>query len=94
MYDSDIIKNSILLNKEIIKLPFGKKDQIVELDYNIWEVYKSALAGKKITLEKKKIKYRIEKNKEKWESWEEWCQKVVWYCNRRGAYIYNCEGVN
>ena len=34
--------------------------------------------------------YVIDKTSETWESWEEWCRKVVWWCNKKGAYLYDC----
>ncbi len=87
--DPLLIEETIGLNKELIKLPFQNKNKVLELNYNLWELYKSILSGKDIKLNKGKKKYKIDKTKETWNSWEEWCQKVVWYGNKKGAYIYN-----
>jgi radical SAM superfamily enzyme YgiQ (UPF0313 family) len=92
-FDEDLLKEMILFNKSIIKLPLQDKDSIIELDYNIWEFYKSILSSKEINLNKDKFTYLIDKSSEKWSTWEEWCEKVVWWCNKRGAYIYNCKNI-
>ena len=36
------------------------------------------------------FEYSIDRTSEKWDSWEEWCEKVVWWCNKKGAYLYEC----
>ncbi len=89
-YEEKLIKDAIVLNKNLIKLPLQKQDAIIELKYNIWEIYKANLTGKNIELKEEKIKYKIDKTTQQWESWEEWCQKVIWYGNKRGAYLYDC----
>jgi hypothetical protein len=37
-----------------------------------------------------KFEHVIDRTSEIWNSWEEWCEKVVWWGNKKGAYLYNC----
>ena len=41
-----------------------------------------------ISIENKPIKYIIEKSKEQYHSWDDWYREVVWYGNKKGAYLY------
>ena len=84
-----ILHDSIALNQNLIKLPFQDKDLKLCLSYNIWDVYHSAVRGIDIPLKRGKFCYKIDRTSNKWSSWEEWCQKVVWYGNKKGAYSYN-----
>lgn len=89
--DSLIIQDSINLNKNLIKLPFNKTNLTIKLNNNIWETYKGHLVGKNMPIERGDYKYGINRTDEQWGSWDEWCQKVVWYGNKKGDYLYSCK---
>lgn len=89
-----LLHESIVLNKELIKLPFQEKDLDVVFNYNIWEVYRSALIGADTPLKKSVFRYHIDRTSVKWPSWGDWCKEVVWYGNKKGAYIYNCSALS
>jgi len=93
-FDSLVIDEAISLNKDLIKSPFQKKDLNLKLKYNLWEVYRGALTGETVPLEKGDNKYVINRTTESWNSWKEWCQKVVWYGHKKGGYIYSCTPLN
>jgi len=85
-----IIDQSVCLNKQLIKTPNQKSNSVICLDYNIWDVYDDIMKGKDPNFLSGKYEYVIDKTTEKWETWEDWCEKVVWWCNKKGAYLYNC----
>ena len=80
----------ILLNKSLIKLPNQTQDIEVKLNSNILDVYTQTLLGKPSTLKKGNFKYYVDRTTETWNSWEDWCEKVVWWSNKKGAYLYDC----
>ncbi len=88
-----LLHETILLNRNLIKLPFQKKDGSLELSYNIWEVYRAVLTGKSVPIEQGKYRYLIYQSSLAWSSWEDWCKEVIWYGNKKGAYLYNCEQI-
>lgn len=90
---SKLLSNAISFNKSLIKLPFVKNDLDISLNYNIFEVYQGVLNGSEVPLEKGTFKYKINRTKNKWESWEEWFKEVVWYGTKRGAYLYDCKRI-
>lgn len=87
-FDEYLLYECFTLNKHLIKLPFQTDDVHLKLNYNIWDFYRAVILGKKIELDQGPHDYFIDKTSERWTSWEEWCQRVVWFGNRRGAYLY------
>ncbi|NQT46479.1 MAG: radical SAM protein [Candidatus Omnitrophica bacterium] len=84
-----LLHESILLNRELIKLPFQEDDRDIHLSYNIWDVYRAFLKGADTPLKEGDYSYKIDRTSSKWSSWEEWCREVIWYGNKRGVYLYN-----
>ncbi len=87
----DIIDQAVFLNKSLIKLPNQNKDENIVLKYNIWEEYDGVMKGKDIDFASGEFHYTIDKTTDTWKSWDEWCEKVVWWCNKKGAYLYSCK---
>ncbi len=98
-FNPEILDDAILLNKSLLKVPFQTEDLYLYLKYNIWEIYKAVLTGREVRLEKDLFEYFIDRKTKtnhantncRWDSWEEWCEKMVWWGNRRGAYLYECK---
>lgn len=84
----NILQDAIVLNQNLIKLPFQNKDINLKLSYNIWDVYQAGLIGDNVSIKKGEYHYEIDRTSAKWSSWEDWCREVVWYGYKRGAYLY------
>ena len=85
---SQLLSEAVLLNRLLFKLPFQTEDLDLELSHNLWEFYQGAIRGTKIPLEEKPCHYHIDRTREKWSSWEDWYREVIWYGNKKGAYLY------
>ena len=83
-----IILDALTLNKALIKLPFQTNDLELNLTYNVWDLYRGILLGKITEIQSGNYHYTIDRTKEKWETWDDWYEKMVWWGNRRGAYLY------
>ena len=84
------VREAISMNQKLLKLPFNKEDLVLRTQYNIWEAYRSGLTKENIPIKKGSYEYVIDRKSEGWDSWEEWCEKVVWWKNKNGAYLYSC----
>ena len=85
---NEAVLNAIILNQALIKIPFQTEDLEIPLSFNIWDFYKAILRGKQIPLEHAPRTEIIDRTSEQWSNWDEWYQKMVWWGNRRGAYLY------
>lgn len=83
-----LLSDSIKLNSALIKQPFQTKDLSVDLSFNIWEFYLSVPRGHGVTLIEKPNTVRIDRTTSRWTNWDDWCREVVWYGNKKGAYLY------
>ena len=88
-----LLREAIQLNQNLIKLPFQTEDLDFTLSYNVWEIYQGVLTSRPVVPENKLLRYRIDRTSEVWSSWSDWCREVIWYGNKRGAYLYGNERV-
>jgi len=89
-----VIEDAADLNAALIKLPNQDSDESINLGHNVWDVYNSILNGKEEDIIAGDFIYRIDKTSDTWSDWPEWCEKVVWWGNKKGAYLYNCTGLD
>jgi len=83
-----IIQEASILNKEFLKLPFQTSDKDIKLSYNIFEYYRKTVDGVECLLEEKPETLTINKTTEVWNTIEDYCREVIWYGNKKGAYLY------
>lgn len=82
------VHEAIELNRSLVKIPFQTRDLELTFTHNIWEFYRSAILGTEVILQNKRSRYHIDRTHEHWDSWDDWCRKVVWWGNKKGAYLY------
>ncbi len=83
-----IIHEAGELNKILLKRPFQTEDTTFTGKYNIWEFYQGILRGEEIPVEEKEIVYNIDRTTLKYDNWDDYCREVIWYGNKKGAYLY------
>lgn len=86
--DPRVIADAIHLNRSLLKIPFQTEDLHLKLGYNVWQFYRSVLLGKVVALEKKRSQYHVNRTTDRWSTWDDWCRRVIWYGNKKGAYLY------
>jgi hypothetical protein len=84
----ELLSDCIRLNRALIKLPQQDTDISLPVSHNIWEYYGSILCGLPLDLKREQCEYRIDRTSESWNSWEDWCRRVIWWGNKKGAYLY------
>jgi len=82
------LKDAITINRALLKLPFQQYDIRIDLNYDIMSFYKTYLEEGKATLEKIPTSYTIPRSKAVYTDWPTWYKEVVWYGNKKGAYLY------
>lgn len=86
---ADLLSQAIHLNHALIKLPFQTTNIELAQSYNLWDFYRSIVQGNDLALEQKPMKYLIDRTSQTWNTWDDWCREVVWYGNKKGAYLYS-----
>ena len=86
-----LLRDAVELNRRLMKVPFQTEDLELELSYNVWEFYRAVLRGLPRVLEHRPSRYHIERTSRRWTSWDDWCREVIWWGNKKGAYLYGNE---
>ena len=82
-----LLQQATELNQHLLRLPFAPQDIEYQADFNLWELYQSALIAKDQDLVQAPVLYRIDCTSETWTDWNHWSQFVVWYGNKRADYL-------
>jgi len=82
------LREAVATNRQLVHQPFVGDDLELGLSYNIIEFYNNLREGKPATLEKRENKLLIERSKRTYDDLQKWCQEVVWWGNKKGAYLY------
>jgi radical SAM superfamily enzyme YgiQ (UPF0313 family) len=88
-----LLHEAVELNHNLIKLPFQTTDLEVGTSYNIWEFYRSILVGERVVLQERPCVNRVNRTRTVYTSWEDWYREVIWYGNKKGAYLYGSDTV-
>ncbi len=81
------LKDSILLNKLALKQFNPPREEVITLTHNIWELYRAAVEGRKQDIQTGTFQYKVERAGAQWKNIQDWCREVVWYQNKKGAYL-------
>lgn len=82
------LEEAISLNHFLLKQPMQYTNDTFHCTHNLLEALENVLQTGNATVENTPVSCLIERTSTCWESWEDWCREVVWYCNKRGAYLY------
>ena len=89
-----LIEESIVYNKYLLRLPGKYADVELDLKLSTDEMYKSALIGEKILVEKNIFRLHIKRAHEYHKDPKQWAKEVVWYGHRRAAYLYGLKSMD
>jgi hypothetical protein len=90
----NLLHETVELNRNLIKLPFQKVNLEFDTSFNIWEFYRGVLTGEPVDLASRSCVNRIDRTKVTYNTWEDWYREVIWYGNKKGAYLYGNEAVD
>jgi radical SAM superfamily enzyme YgiQ (UPF0313 family) len=82
------LEDAVRLNQALLKLPFQDADVFVDLEHNVWDCYRGALTGLDVPLEPRARRHRVDRSSVAWRTWDDYCRDVIWYGNKKGAYLY------
>jgi hypothetical protein len=88
--DDTLLKSTIFLNRNALKIPHGVIEQVhITLPINVGEVYHGILEGNDVLVIYGDCEHVINKN-EKWDL-SQWSRDVVWRSHKGGRYLHEFE---
>lgn len=88
-----LLYDAVQLNRRLLKQPFVSENLEFETRHNVWEFYRGILLGERVALEAKPCLNRIDRSRAVYHSWNDWYREVIWYGNKKGAYLYGNDAV-
>ncbi|MBF0561640.1 MAG: cobalamin-dependent protein [Alphaproteobacteria bacterium] len=83
-----VLKDALALNRALMKQPNVCDDLVLDLGYDLADFHRRTLKGQHPTLKAVKTQVRIDRSSKTWPDFQVWCQEVVWWGNKKGAYLY------
>jgi hypothetical protein len=84
-----VLSDAARLNQALLKRPFTRDMLSVSLRHNVWDYYRGALVGDSVSIEERPAVLAVDRLRQFWWTWDDYCREVIWYGNKKGAYLYN-----
>ncbi|MFX4223895.1 MAG: B12-binding domain-containing radical SAM protein [Thalassobaculum sp.] len=82
------VRDAIRLNRALLKQPGRLQDIEVDVGFNIMEFYQGIRTGEAVALKRTDQTVRIDRSSKAYDDFQAWCREVVWWGNKKGAYLY------
>lgn len=89
----DLISDAVRLNGALLKQPGRLDDLEIDVGYNIMDYYLGVRTGDRVPLEKRPMTVQVNRSLQIYEDFQAWCREVVWWGNKKGAYLYTNRSV-
>ncbi len=84
----DLIADAVRLNGALLKQPGRLEDLEVDIGYNVMDYYIGVRTGERVPLHNTPTTVRIDRSSKPYDDFQTWCREVVWWGNKKGAYLY------
>jgi radical SAM superfamily enzyme YgiQ (UPF0313 family) len=86
---AEVLAEAARLNGALLKRPFTRDQLSVPLQFNVWERYRAALLGAQVPIRRRTTVLAVDRERHSWPTWDDYCREVIWYGNKKGAYLYD-----
>jgi hypothetical protein len=83
------VQDAIRLNQALVKQPFVRDDVSVAVEYNVLEFCRGVREGEKVPLHSAASVIHVKRSEAHYDDFAKWCREVVWWGNKKGAYLYS-----
>jgi radical SAM superfamily enzyme YgiQ (UPF0313 family) len=84
----ETVREAVLLNRTLLKQPSEDADVELELEFDLLAFYDLVRKGGEVILDRKPTMVTVRKSEAQSVDLETWCREVVWWGNKKGAYLY------
>jgi radical SAM superfamily enzyme YgiQ (UPF0313 family) len=83
-----IVADAIKLNANLLHQPYQPHDIEIKLEYDIMNFYNAVRCGESAEIQQQPTIIHIERSRRFYNDFSAWCREVVWWGNKKGAYLY------
>jgi len=85
----DVIEEAIRLNHALVHQPFAKTNLKVKLRYDLLDYWNKVRGGEQALLKEQPMVVEIDRTSKPYDDFQKWCREIVWWGNKKGAYLYS-----
>jgi radical SAM superfamily enzyme YgiQ (UPF0313 family) len=89
----NILDDALRVNRALVKQPFIREDVVIHASCDIVSFYEGVRRGEKQPLRTVPTAVHIDRSTQSWDDFQAWCREVVWWGNKKGAYLYTNRSV-
>jgi radical SAM superfamily enzyme YgiQ (UPF0313 family) len=90
----EAVQDAITLNRALVSQPYFNTDIQVHSKFNIIDFWRGITEGQPVTLEKGNYVHLVKRTLHDYSDFQLWCKEVVWWGNKKGAYLYSIVNEN
>jgi radical SAM superfamily enzyme YgiQ (UPF0313 family) len=84
----DVIDEAVRLNHALVNQPFAKENATVDLRYDLLDYWQKVRTGEQALLREAPMRVEIDRTSKPYNDFQKWCREIVWWGNKKGAYLY------
>jgi len=95
-HDPDVIaavQDSLLINRQMVSQPGRFNDISLTIRFNVIEFWRGICSGEPVRLQRGNFNYTIMKSLQNYTEFQDWCREIVWWGNKKGAYLYQIKNI-
>jgi radical SAM superfamily enzyme YgiQ (UPF0313 family) len=87
------LNEAVWLNRNLISQPFVDTNISYSMSYDFLEFWKNERTGNSGDLHHRNVNLEIDRASSHYTEIQDWCREVVWWGNKKGAYLYGTENI-
>ncbi|MDB5406009.1 MAG: uncharacterized protein JWL84_921, partial [Rhodospirillales bacterium] len=88
-----MLDDALCLNRALVRQPRVEPDLIVETSCDLMSFYDGVRQGEKPPLRSVPTAVHVDRASQSLDDFQTWCREVVWWGNKKGAYLYGNRSV-
>lgn len=84
----EAIQDSLNINRVMVSQPSQPNDVEIHLRFNVVAFWRGICAGEPVSLIRGDYHHTVLRSKRYYSDFNRWCQEIVWWGNKKGAYLY------
>ncbi|HVA14964.1 MAG TPA: cobalamin-dependent protein [Stellaceae bacterium] len=84
-----MVEDALRVNRALVKQPHRRDNEIVEIGADLMSFYNGVRQGEKAPLHDVATAVQIDRASQSYDDFQTWCREVVWWGNKKGAYLYS-----
>ena len=84
----EIFEEAIRLNHALVNQPFAKSDLTLRVKHNLLDYWDKVRSGEPADLAEVEMAVDIDRTSKPYDDFQKWCREIVWWGNKKGAYLY------